>query len=197
MMEQWNPLGTVGVISAFNFPAAVYGWNSAIALVCGNAVVWKPAPTTTLTAIAITKLLEDILKRNDVPTAICSLMSGGAEIGTAFASNSEIDLVSFTGSTAVGKQVALRVQERFGRSLLELGGNNAIIVMDDADLQLATRSILFASVGTAGQRCTTCRRLVNWNDFRQCMCANDFCCCICANDFWCCVCANDYFCQCL
>ena len=160
MMEQWNPLGIVGVISAFNFPAAVYGWNSAVGLICGNAMLWKPASTTTLTAVAITKLLERVLKQNSLPTSICSLMSGGAEIGTAMASSREIDLLSFTGSTTVGKQVALHVQERFGRSLLELGGNNAIIVMDDADLQLAVRSVLFASVGTAGQRCTTCRRLV-------------------------------------
>ncbi len=161
MMEQWNPLGIVGVISAFNFPAAVYGWNSAIGLICGNAMLWKPAPSTTLTAIAITKLLEDVLKRNSLPTAICSLLSCGAEVGSAMAASREVDLLSFTGSTVVGKQVALKVQERFGRSLLELGGNNAIIVMDDADLQLAVRSVLFASVGTAGQRCTTCRRLVS------------------------------------
>jgi hypothetical protein len=160
MMEQWNPLGIVGVISAFNFPAAVYGWNSAISLICGNALIWKPAPSTTLTAVAITKLLEQVLKQNSLPPSICALMSGGAEIGSAMSSAREVDLVSFTGSTAVGKQVALQVQERFGRSLLELGGNNAIVVMDDADLQLAVRSVLFASIGTAGQRCTSCRRLV-------------------------------------
>lgn len=160
MMEQWNPLGIVGVISAFNFPAAVYGWNSAISLICGNSVLWKPAPTTTLTAIAITKILEDVLKRNSLPASICSLLSGGGEVGNAMASSRDIDLLSFTGSTAVGRQVGLKVQERFGRSLLELGGNNAIIVMEDADLELVSRSVLFASVGTAGQRCTTCRRLV-------------------------------------
>jgi aldehyde dehydrogenase family 7 protein A1 len=160
MMEQWNPLGIVGVISAFNFPAAVYGWNSAISLVCGNAVIWKGAPSTMLTSIAITKLLENVLKKNGLPGAICSLVSGDKDVGEAMASSSAIDLLSFTGSTAVGRSVALKVQERFGKSLLELGGNNAIVVMADADMELVVRSVLFAAVGTAGQRCTTCRRLL-------------------------------------
>lgn len=160
MMETWNPLGIVGVISAFNFPAAVYGWNSAISLVCGNPVLWKGAPTTNLTSIAITKLLATVLERNNLPGSICSLVTGGPEIGHAIAESPDISLVSFTGSTTVGRQVGQVVQRRFGQSLLELGGNNAIVVLDDADMELALRSVLFAAVGTAGQRCTTCRRLL-------------------------------------
>lgn len=127
MMEVWNPLGLVGVISAFNFPAAVYGWNSAISLVCGNPVIWKPAPTASLTALAVTKLLAQVLEANQLPGAICSLVTGGSDIGALMSTDARINLLSFTGSTAVGKNVALKVQERFGRSLLELGGNNAII----------------------------------------------------------------------
>uniref|UniRef100_A0A8C6YJT9 Aldehyde dehydrogenase 7 family member A1 n=1 Tax=Nothoprocta perdicaria TaxID=30464 RepID=A0A8C6YJT9_NOTPE len=144
LIEQWNPVGLVGIITAFNFPVAVYGWNSAIAMVCGNYAK--------VTELIIAKVLED----NNVPGAVCSLACGGAEIGTAMARDERMDLLSFTGSTKVGKQVALMVQERFGRSLLELGGNNAII---DADLNLVIPSALFAAVGTAGQRCTTARRL--------------------------------------
>ncbi|RKP23587.1 alpha-aminoadipic semialdehyde dehydrogenase-like protein [Syncephalis pseudoplumigaleata] len=167
MMEQWNPLGIVGVISAFNFPVAVYGWNSAIGLACGNPILWqvamlpnaKGAPTTNLCSVAVTKILADVLEKNKLPGAICSLVAGGADIGEAMAKDSRIDLISFTGSTPVGRRVALTVQERFGRVLLELGGNNAIIVMDDADIELAVRAVLFAAVGTAGQRCTTTRRL--------------------------------------
>lgn len=159
MMERWNPLGIVGVISAFNFPAAVYGWNSAIALVCGNAVLWKPAGGTVLTAVAITKILESVFRANHLPPGICSLVAGGADVGEAMSKSRDIDLLSFTGSTKVGHQVGLNVQNRFGRSLLELGGNNAIIVMEDADLDLAIRGVLFAAIGTAGQRCTTARRL--------------------------------------
>ncbi|KAJ2805992.1 Alpha-aminoadipic semialdehyde dehydrogenase [Coemansia guatemalensis] len=159
MMEVWNPLGVVGVISAFNFPVAVYGWNSAVSMVCGNAVVWKGAPSTSLTSVAITKILAEVLERNSLPGAICSLATGGADIGEGIAKDKRVNLVSFTGSTNVGRKVALTVQERFGKCLLELGGNNAIIVHNDADIDLAVRSILFAAVGTAGQRCTTTRRL--------------------------------------
>jgi aldehyde dehydrogenase family 7 member A1 len=162
MMEQWNPLGIVGVISAFNFPAAVYGWNSAISLICGNSVLWKGAESTSLVCIAITKILEGVLRKNRLPASICSLLSGGSEIGNAMAECPTIDLLSFTGSTKVGANVGQIVQRRFGRSLLELGGNNAIVVMPDADLDLVVRSVLFAAVGTAGQRCTTCRRLVRF-----------------------------------
>ncbi len=160
MMERWNPLGVVGVISAFNFPAAVYGWNSAIALVCGNPVVWKGAPSTNLTSIAVTRILQRVLEANDAPPGTCALLCGDASIGQAMAASPRIPLVSFTGSTAVGRGVGETVQRRFGRSLLELGGNNAILVMDDANMDLAVRAVLFAAVGTAGQRCTTARRLI-------------------------------------
>ena len=160
MMETWNPLGIVGVISAFNFPAAVYGWNSAIALVCGNAVLWKGSPSTNLTSVAISRILAGVLERNGLPGSICCLVTGDADIGQAMAACRDIDLVSFTGSTKVGNLVNQVVQGRFGKSLLELGGNNAVIVADDANLDLAVRACLFAAVGTAGQRCTTARRLV-------------------------------------
>jgi aldehyde dehydrogenase family 7 protein A1 len=159
MLEVWNPLGVVGVITAFNFPCAVLGWNACIALVCGNSVVWKGAPTTPLVTIAITKLVGEVLERNNLPGSIFTSFCGGAEIGQAIAKDTRIPLVSFTGSSKVGLSIQRTVSERFGKCLLELSGNNAIIVMDDADIGLAVRSILFAAVGTAGQRCTTCRRL--------------------------------------
>ncbi|XP_058108632.1 aldehyde dehydrogenase family 7 member B4 [Magnolia sinica] len=160
MMEVWNPLGIVGVITAFNFPCAVLGWNACIALVCGNCVVWKGAPTTPLITIAMTEIVAGVLEKNNLPGAIFTSFCGGAEIGQAIAKDARIPLVSFTGSTKVGLMVQHTVNERFGKCLLELSGNNAIIVMDDADIQLAVRSVLFAAVGTAGQRCTTCRRLL-------------------------------------
>uniref|UniRef100_A0A3Q2U667 aldehyde dehydrogenase (NAD(+)) n=1 Tax=Fundulus heteroclitus TaxID=8078 RepID=A0A3Q2U667_FUNHE len=160
LLEQWNPVGLVGVITAFNFPVAVYGWNNAIALTCGNVCLWKGAPTTPLTSVAVTKIVAEVLEQNNLPGAICSMTCGGADIGTAMAKDERVDLVSFTGSTHVGKLVAMMVQERFGRKLLELGGNNAIIVFEDADLSLVVPSAVFASVGTAGQRCTTTRRLM-------------------------------------
>ncbi|KAI8321583.1 ALDH-like protein [Martensiomyces pterosporus] len=167
MMEMWNPLGVVGVISAFNFPVAVYGWNSALSLVCGNSVVWKGAPTTSLTSVAVTKILAEVLESNGLPGALCSLATGGADIGHAIAKDKRVNLVSFTGSTNIGRQVGLTVQERFGKHILELGGNNAIIVHKDADTDLAVRSILFAAVGTAGQRCTTTRRLFLHEDIHD------------------------------
>lgn len=139
---------------------AVYGWNSAIALVAGNGVLWKPAPTTPLCSIAITRLLEKTLREHQLPPALCSLVTGGNEVGSALAADPRADLVSFTGSTKVGREVGKVVQGRFGKSILELGGNNALIVMDDCDIDLAARAILFAAVGTAGQRCTTTRRLI-------------------------------------
>ncbi|XXG81654.1 hypothetical protein AAC387_Pa09g2235 [Persea americana] len=160
MMEVWNPLGIVGVITAFNFPCAVLGWNACIALVCGNCVVWKGAPTTPLITVAMTELVAGVLEKNNLPGAIFTSFCGGAEIGQAIAKDKRIALVSFTGSSKVGLMVQQMVNERFGKCLLELSGNNAIIVMDDADIQLAVRSVLFAAVGTAGQRCTTCRRLL-------------------------------------
>uniref|UniRef100_M4AZW0 aldehyde dehydrogenase (NAD(+)) n=1 Tax=Xiphophorus maculatus TaxID=8083 RepID=M4AZW0_XIPMA len=160
LLEQWNPVGLVGIITAFNFPVAVYGWNNAIAMTCGNVCLWKGAPTTPLTSVAVTKIVAEVLEQNNLPGAICSLTCGGADIGTAMAKDERVDLLSFTGSTHVGKLVAMMVQERFGRKLLELGGNNAIIVFEDADLNLVVPSAVFASVGTAGQRCTTTRRLM-------------------------------------
>uniref|UniRef100_A0A8C0PBK0 aldehyde dehydrogenase (NAD(+)) n=1 Tax=Canis lupus familiaris TaxID=9615 RepID=A0A8C0PBK0_CANLF len=160
LIEQWNPVGLVGIITAFNFPVAVYGWNNAIAMICGNVCLWKGAPTTSLISVAVTKIIAKVLEDNKLPGAICSLTCGGADIGTAMAKDERVNLLSFTGSTQVGRQVALMVQERFGRSLLELGGNNAIIAFEDADLSLVVPSVLFAAVGTAGQRCTTARRLV-------------------------------------
>lgn len=160
LLEQWNPLGLVGIISAFNFPVAVFGWNNAISLIGGNVNLWKGAPTTNLCSVAVTKILSNVLKANDLPGAVCSMVAGGADIGNRMAEDKRMGLVSFTGSTPVGKSVAMKVQERFGRSLLELGGNNAIIVMDDADLNMVCTAVLFASVGTCGQRCTTTRRLL-------------------------------------
>ncbi|CAA7401233.1 unnamed protein product [Spirodela intermedia] len=160
MMEVWNPLGIVGVITAFNFPCAVLGWNACVALVCGNCVVWKGAPTTPLVTIATTEIIAQVLEKNNLPGAIFTSFCGGSEIGEAIARDKRIPLVSFTGSTKVGLMVQQTVNQRFGKCLLELSGNNAIIVMDDADIQLAVRSVLFAAVGTAGQRCTTCRRLL-------------------------------------
>ncbi|CAK8532044.1 unnamed protein product [Lathyrus sativus] len=159
MFEVWNPLGIVGVITAFNFPCAVLGWNACIALVGGNTVVWKGAPTTPLITVAVTKLIAEVLERNNLPGAIFTSLCGGADIGHAIAKDTRIPLVSFTGSSKVGALVQQTVSQRFGKTLLELSGNNAIIVMDDADITLAVRSIFFAAVGTAGQRCTTCRRL--------------------------------------
>jgi len=160
LLENWNPLGTVGIITAFNFPVAVYGWNNALALTCGNTCLWKGAPSTPLVSIAITKVLEEVLAANNLPGSICSLVCGGTEIGQAMAKDERLPLISFTGSTAVGNKVSLDVQARFGKFLLELGGNNAIIVNDDADLDMVVMSALFACVGTAGQRCTTTRRLI-------------------------------------
>ena len=159
LMELWNPLGVVGIITAFNFPVAVFGWNNAIALVTGNTTVWKSAPTTPLTSLAVSRIIHRVLTRNHLSPAICSLVTGGADIGSAIANDRRIPLVSFTGSCRVGQEVALAVQRRWGKSLLELGGNNAILVNHDADLDMVIRAAVFACVGTAGQRCTTTRRI--------------------------------------
>jgi len=161
MMEQWHPLGVVGIISAFNFPVAVWAWNAAIAAVCGDSMIWKPASKTPLTAIAVTKIAERVLKRNGVPTALMSLVVGrGGDIGDVMLGDDRLKLVSMTGSTRVGHHVAQVVAARFGRTILELGGNNAIIVTPSANMDLAVRAILFGAVGTAGQRCTTTRRII-------------------------------------
>jgi len=167
LMENWNPLGSIGIITAFNFPVAVFGWNNAIALVCGNTMVWKSATTTPLCSIAVTKIVSSIFEANNLPGSICSLVCGSSDVGEAIANDKRLTLVSFTGSTAVGRKVGLAVQNRFGKSILELGGNNAIIVCEDADVNMVVRAALFACAGTAGQRCTTTRRLIVHENVRQ------------------------------
>jgi aldehyde dehydrogenase (NAD+) len=162
MLETWHPLGVVGVISAFNFPTAVWSWNAALALVCGDAVVWKPSPRTPLTALATQSLLERAMTRfgPSAPASLSTVLIGNESIAEAIADHPRVALVSATGSTAMGKAVAPRVAARLGRSLYELGGNNAAIVCPSADLDLTVRAIAFAAMGTAGQRCTTLRRLI-------------------------------------
>ncbi|MBL9098385.1 MAG: aldehyde dehydrogenase family protein [Alphaproteobacteria bacterium] len=160
MMETWHPLGPVGVISAFNFPVAVWAWNAALALVCGDSVIWKPSEKTPLTALATQKLFERAAaKFGDAPKGLSVVIQGGRAVGEQLAADARVPLISATGSTRMGKALAPVVAARLGRSLLELGGNNAMIVAPSADLKLAERAITFAAVGTAGQRCTTLRRL--------------------------------------
>jgi aldehyde dehydrogenase (NAD+) len=160
MMETWHPLGVAGVISAFNFPVAVWSWNAALALVCGDAVVWKPSEKTPLTALAVQALFERAVARfGDAPANLCTVIVGGREVGEAMADHPKVPLVSATGSTAMGRAVAPKLAARFARALLELGGNNAAIVAPSADLDLTLRGVAFAAMGTAGQRCTTLRRL--------------------------------------
>jgi aldehyde dehydrogenase (NAD+) len=161
MMEQWQPLGVVGIISAFNFPVAVWAWNSALAVACGDTTLWKPSEKTPLTAIACIKIAEKVCRANGVDPAIFSLVIGdGPTVGELMTNDARIPLVSATGSTRMGRRVGEVLAKRFGRSLLELGGNNAIIVAPSADLKLAKRAILFGAVGTAGQRCTSTRRII-------------------------------------
>ncbi|KAK2156045.1 hypothetical protein LSH36_223g03008 [Paralvinella palmiformis] len=160
LLEQWNPIGLVGVITAFNFPVAPFGWNNAVALVCGNTMLWKGAPTTPLCSIAVTKILQSVFEANKLPPAICTMITGGTKIGIGITKDKRIPLVSFTGSCPAGNKVAVEVTKRFGKHLLELGGNNAIIVNEDADVDMVVRSAVFACAGTAGQRCTTTRRLI-------------------------------------
>jgi aldehyde dehydrogenase (NAD+) len=160
MRETWHPLGVVGVISAFNFPVAVWSWNAALALVCGDSVVWKPSDKTPLTALASQALLRRAAARlGDAPDGLCEVVIGGGAVGEALVDDPRVPLVSATGSTRMGREVAPRLARRFARALLELGGNNGMIVAPSADLHLAVRAILFAAVGTAGQRCTSLRRL--------------------------------------
>ena len=160
MMETWHPLGVVGVISAFNFPVAVWAWNAFLAFVCGDAVVWKPSEKTPLTALAVQALFERAAERfGAAPAGLSVVVQGGREVGIALVGDARVPLVSATGSTRMGSEVAPRVAGRFGRALLELGGNNGMIVTPSADLELAEQAITFAAVGTAGQRCTTLRRL--------------------------------------
>jgi aldehyde dehydrogenase (NAD+) len=161
MMETWHPVGVVGVISAFNFPVAVWSWNAALAFVCGDPVVWKPSEKTPLTALAVQAIVDRAAARfGGVPAGLSSVLIGGRAIGEVLVDDHRVPVVSATGSTAMGRQVGPRVAARFGRSILELGGNNAAIVAPSADLDLALRGIAFAAMGTAGQRCTTLRRLI-------------------------------------
>ncbi len=160
LMETWHPLGVVGVVTAFNFPVAVWAWNTAVALVCGDTVVWKPSELTPLTAIACQALIERAAADVGAPAQLSRLVLGGREVGEALVDDPRVALVSATGSVRMGRQVGPRVAERFGRVLLELGGNNAAIVTPSADLDLAVRAIVFSAAGTAGQRCTTLRRLI-------------------------------------
>jgi aldehyde dehydrogenase (NAD+) len=159
MYEQWHPLGVVGIITAFNFPVAVWAWNAALAAVCGNTMVWKPSSDTPLTAVAVQHICNRVMKRHGLEGIFNLVIGPGRTIGERMINDRRIPLISFTGSTGMGRHVAEATARRFGRNILELGGNNAIIVAEDADLELVVRAILFAAVGTAGQRCTSLRRL--------------------------------------
>ncbi|MBD8641575.1 L-piperidine-6-carboxylate dehydrogenase [Sphingomonas sp. CFBP 13733] len=169
MSETWHPIGTCGVISAFNFPVAVWSWNAALALVCGNPVIWKPSEKTPLTAIATHKIMQRALARfgDDAPEGLCQLVIGGPEIGAALVASKDVPVISATGSTRMGAVVGPQVAGRWGRAILELGGNNAMIVTPSADLDMAVRAILFSAVGTAGQRCTSLRRLIVHRSIRD------------------------------
>ena len=161
MMEQYHPLGPIGVITAFNFPVAVWAWNAMLAWVCGDPVVWKPSEKTPLTAIACQNIVAEVMAdMPEVPAGVSCVVIGGADVGEALAASEQLPLISATGSTRMGRAVAQTVAKRLGRSLLELGGNNGMILSPSADLELATRAIVFAAAGTAGQRCTTLRRLI-------------------------------------
>ncbi|MGB0592346.1 MAG: aldehyde dehydrogenase family protein [Myxococcota bacterium] len=161
MMETWHPMGTCGVITAFNFPVAVWAWNAALAMTCGNPVLWKPSEKSPLTALACQALFERAVARHgEAPAGLLKLLQGGAQLGELLAQSSQVAIVSATGSTRMGRAVAPVVAERFGRLILELGGNNAMLVAPSADLDLALRAICFSAVGTAGQRCTSLRRLI-------------------------------------
>lgn len=161
MMEQWHPLGPVGVISAFNFPVAVYAWNALLAAVCGDVVVWKPSSMTPLTAVATQRIFATVAARHGFPEGLFNLViGGGSTIGERLVGDRRIPLVSFTGSSVMGRRVGEKLGGRLGRSILELGGNNAVVVLDDADIPMAVRSVMFGAVGTAGQRCTSTRRVL-------------------------------------
>lgn len=172
MYEQWHPLGLIGVITAFNFPVAVWGWNLAMALISGNVCIWKPASLTPLTAIACQKLLQNVLKVNNVPKSVSTLITGsGAEMGTLLCDDKRVSLISYTGSCNIGRKIAQKVSARLGKTILELGGNNAVIVTPNANLELAVSSVLFGAIGTSGQRCTSTRRVIVadavYDDFKQ------------------------------
>ena len=169
MMETWHPLGPCAIITAFNFPVAVWSWNAALALVCGDPVIWKPSEKTPLTAIATQKIMDRALKRfgDDAPEGLCQLVIGGPAIGEALVNSKDVPIVSATGSTRMGGIVGPRVSARWGRPILELGGNNAMIVAPSADMDMAVRAIVFSAVGTAGQRCTSLRRLIAHNSIKD------------------------------
>lgn len=167
MYEQWHPLGIVGIISAFNFPVAVWSWNAMLAWVCGDVCIWKPSEKTPLTALACQNIIQIVLKNNQLPEGISCLITGGRAVGEYLSNDSRIALVSATGSTSMGKAVGEVVAKRLGKSLLELGGNNAIIVTPSADLNVAIPGIVFGAVGTAGQRCTSTRRLIVHTDIYE------------------------------
>ncbi len=160
MYEQWHPLGIVGIISAFNFPVAVWSWNAMLAWVCGNVCIWKPSEKTPLCAVVCQEIVAEVFAKNDVPEGVCNLLIGGREAGEWLAGDQRVPLISATGSTRMGKAVGSIVGARLGRALLELGGNNAIIISQHADLDISILGALFGAVGTAGQRCTTTRRLI-------------------------------------
>ncbi|PIE25717.1 MAG: aldehyde dehydrogenase family protein [Planctomycetota bacterium] len=160
MRETWQPLGTVGVITAFNFPVAVWAWNAMLALVCGDSLIWKPSSSTPLCAIATTMIAGKVLEEDGFGACVSLAVGRGSQVGEAMLNDPTLPLISMTGSTNMGRHVAKTVSARFGRSILELGGNNAVIVLDDADIDLALRAILFGAVGTAGQRCTSTRRVL-------------------------------------
>ncbi len=160
MYEQWHPLGVVGIISAFNFPVAVWSWNAALAWVCGDVCIWKPSEKTPLCAIACQNIISEVLRKNNVPEGVSCLIIGDYKIGELLSNDKRVPLVSFTGSTRAGRNVSKTVAERFGKTILELGGNNAIIVSEHADLSMVLVGAVFGAVGTAGQRCTTTRRLI-------------------------------------
>jgi len=164
MYEQYHPLGIVGIISAFNFPVAVWSWNTMLAWICGNVCVWKPSEKTPLCAVACQNIITEVFVKNNIPEGVCGLIVGGREVGAWMANDKRIPLVSATGSTRMGKAVGSAVGARLGRSLLELGGNNAIIISKDADIDIAILGSLFGAVGTAGQRCTSTRRLIIHED---------------------------------
>ncbi|MEX2435924.1 MAG: aldehyde dehydrogenase family protein, partial [Balneolaceae bacterium] len=160
MYEQWHPLGIVGVISAFNFPVAVYSWNAMIAAICGNVTIWKGSEKTPLCGVAVQNIIGNVLKNNDLPEGIFNLITGDRVIGERMTSDEQVALISATGSIRMGKEVAKTVGGRLGKTILELGGNNAIIISQDADLEMTIRAVVFGAVGTAGQRCTSTRRLI-------------------------------------
>ena len=163
MMEQWHPLGTIGIISAFNFPVAVWSWNAMLAAVCGDTMIWKPSSSTPLTAIAVQKIVNGVAKRHDIDGVFNLIVGRGSDVGEKLIQDHRVPLVSFTGSTGMGKRVGEVVGGRLGSTILELGGNNAIIIDESADMELALRAVLFGAVGTAGQRCTSTRRVILLN----------------------------------